>query len=78
MKTRILTSIIISIFWGYSSSYANISNPHFQSDSTLIAYLKEYGIQTSKENHIKILKSGEDKFLDLFKEIRKAKHHIHL
>jgi cardiolipin synthase len=78
MKTKILTSIIISIFWGYSSSYANMSNPQLQSDSTLIAYLKENGIHTSKKNDIKILKSGEDKFLDLFKEIKKAKHHIHL
>ena len=78
MKTRILTSIIISIFWGYSTSYAKVSNPQLQSDSTLIAYLKENGIHTSKKNDIKILKSGEDKFLDLFKEIKKAKHHIHL
>ena len=78
MKTNILTSIFISIFWGYSTSYANMSNPQLQSDSTLIAYLKENGINTSKKNEIKILKSGEDKFLDLFKEIKKAKHHIHL
>ena len=27
---------------------------------------------------IKLLKSGEEKFIDLFEEINKAKHHIHL
>lgn len=49
-----------------------------QSDSTLIAYLNENGIQVSKHNDLKLLKSGHDKFIDLFKEIEKAKHHIHL
>jgi len=49
-----------------------------QSDSTLIAYLNECGIKTTKGNEIKLLKSGHDKFIDLFKEIEKAKHHIHL
>lgn len=50
-----------------------------QSDSMLINYLKtEYGIQTSTHNRVKLLKSGEEKFEDLFDAIRKAKHHIHL
>ena len=50
-----------------------------QSDSAFINYLKrEYNIKTTKHNNIKLLKSGHDKFEDLFNEIRKAKHHIHL
>ena len=49
------------------------------SDSILIAYLQqEYGIQPTNNNDIQLLKSGEDKFIDLFQEINKAKHHIHL
>ena len=50
-----------------------------QSDSLFIDYLnKEYNIATTSNNHIKLLKSGHDKFEDLFNEIRRAKHHIHL
>lgn len=48
------------------------------SDSTLISYLKELGIETTRQNEVKILKSGHEKFIDLFQQIEKAKHHIHL
>lgn len=48
------------------------------SDSTLIAYLNENGIQISAHNQLKLLKSGHEKFIDLFQEIENAKHHIHL
>ena len=49
------------------------------SDSILIAYLQqEYNIIPTEHNNIKLLKSGEEKFIDLFQEIKKAKHHIHL
>ena len=49
-----------------------------QSDSALIAYLKEYGIETTAHNELKLLKSGKEKFIDLFQKIETAKHHIHL
>ena len=50
-----------------------------QSDSILVDYLwEEYGIPTTTHNRVKLLKSGEEKFEDLFDAIRKAKHHIHL
>ena len=49
------------------------------SDSILIAYLQqEYNITPTEHNNIKLLKSGEEKFIDLFQEIKNAKHHIHL
>lgn len=55
------------------------SNKTYSSDSILIAYLQhEYQINPTSNNKLKILASGEEKFLDLFKEIEKAKHHIHL
>lgn len=56
----------------------SISAHQSQSDSTLIAYLNEYGIKTTENNEIELLKSGHDKFIDLFNEIEKAQHHIHL
>ena len=49
-----------------------------QSDSTLIAYLNSNGIQLSQHNKLKLLKSGEEKFIDLFQKIEQAKHHVHL
>ena len=59
--------------------YTNNHNQKQPSDSILIAYLqKEYNINPTLNNQIKLLKSGEEKFIDLFEEIRKAKHHIHL
>ncbi len=49
-----------------------------QSDSTLIVYLNNLDIETSQHNQLKLLKSGEEKFIDLFQAIEKAKHHVHL
>ncbi len=50
-----------------------------QSDSILISYLyQEYGITTTDNNKVKLLKSGEEKFNHLLEDIKKAKHHIHL
>ena len=51
----------------------------FPSDSILITFLQqEYDILPTENNNIELLKSGEEKFLDLFQEIKNAKHHIHL
>lgn len=49
-----------------------------QSKDILINYLNECGIRTTTCNDVEIIKSGHDKFIDLFEEIKKAKHHIHL
>lgn len=68
----------------YCSCFSNASsilaktNVTTSSDSILIEYLKDYGIRVNKHNNLKILKSGREKFIDLFQQIEKAKHHIHL
>ena len=78
-ETRIIIFILMVITIGKGNVYAtNIIESESKSDSTIIEYLKEYGIQTTTNNEIKILKSGQEKFIDLFEEIKKAKHHIHL
>lgn len=41
-------------------------------------YLQQQGIPVTANNEVKLLMSGREKFLDLFEEIRHAKHHIHL
>lgn len=48
------------------------------SDSLVLHFLKESGIPISNNNKVKLLKSGREKFIDLFEAIREAKHHIHL
>ena len=75
-KTYILlTNILISISLITAKEPQSFES---KSDSTIMAYLNRYGIEISANNEVEIIKSGHDKFIDLFKEIRKAKHHIHL
>ena len=76
---RIILFILMVITIGKGNVYATeIIGSKSKSDSTIIEYLKEYGIHTTTNNEVKILKSGHEKFIDLFEEIKKAKHHIHL
>ena len=78
-EKRIILFILMVITIGKGNVYAtDILKFKSKSDSTNIEYLKEYGIQTTTNNEVKILKSGHEKFIDLFEEIKKAKHHIHL
>ena len=76
IKTNILNLFIGFLFIGATSVQAE--NAQYQSDSTLIAYLKEAGLTTTNGNEVFILKSGHEKFIDLFEKIRNARHHIHL
>lgn len=72
----IITAIILV---NYNTIKAEEHKPYTaNSDSTLIAYLNENNIHTTSHNEVKILKSGHEKFIDLFQQIEKAKHHIHL
>ena len=71
----ILTYILISISLITAKEPQSFDS---KSDSIIMAYLNGYGIEISANNQVEILKSGHDKFIDLFEEIRKAKHHIHL
>jgi len=48
------------------------------SDSLVLRFLQESGVSIYDNNKVKLLKSGREKFIDLFAAIRKAKHHVHL
>lgn len=48
------------------------------SDSIVLRYLIESGINITGDNTVKLLKSGADKFNDLFPRVKQAKHHIHM
>lgn len=72
--------ILLLCFWGNFNLQATVrqQQDNTGSDSTLITYLNHHKIQITEHNELKVLKSGKEKFIDLFKEIEKAKHHIHL
>ena len=79
MKTTRFILLIITICIYYEPVFAeSYILKRSNSDSILIAYLNKCGIHTTNNNEVEILKSGHDKFIDLFEEIKKAKHHIHL
>ena len=71
IKTNILNLFIGFLIIGATSVQAE--NAQYQSDSTLIAYLKEAGLTTTNGNEVFILKSGHEKFIDLFEKIRNAR-----
>lgn len=49
-----------------------------RSDSILAQYLNECGIPITTGNSVKLLKSGHDKFVDMFEAIKEAKSFVHL
>ena len=55
-----------------------LSAQNVTSDSIVIDYFENQGIPTTYHNRVHLLKSGQEKFEDLFEYIRQAKHHIHL
>lgn len=48
------------------------------SDSTIIRFLAEKGVRVTSGNRVRLLKSGTEKFEDMFAAIRQARHFIHL
>ena len=71
--------ILFCIFLiGQTSIKAQETYTTTSSDSILIKYLAENNIFPSNNNEVRIIRSGEEKFIELFKDIEKAKHHIHL
>lgn len=55
-----------------------VENCALSSDSIVRRYLIESGIAVTDDNKTKLLKSGAEKFNDLFSFVERAKHHIHM
>ena len=73
-----IVSLIILLIGNIQVQAITREDGKVQSDSTLINYLNNLGIETTTNNQVKLLKSGEEKFIDLFDNIEQAKHHVHL
>ena len=54
------------------------AQPAVSSDSIVKHFLMDSGVKVTEGNQVKLLKSGKDKFADLFEEVRRARHHVHL
>lgn len=75
MRQQIQTLLFILLLAIPSLSQASDG---VQSDSAMVDYLRSEGVAITHGNRVRLLKSGEEKFDDLFVAIRKAKHYIHL
>ena len=56
----------------------NLSDDSIQSDSAVMHFLTEKGTKITHNNRVRLLKSGDKKFEDLFDAVRQARHYIRL
>lgn len=69
----------LPIVAGISTEPLPTNTPLYErSDSILAQYLNECGIPITTGNSVKLLKSGHDKFVDMFEAIKEAKSFVHL
>lgn len=68
-----LILFIILFFFSVSNVRAQV-----ESDTIVMNYLQEMGVPVTSNNEVRLLMTGHDKFVDLFENIRQARHHIHL
>ena len=70
---------LVTILFASCSSFVAIQrDTTTRSDSTFLHYLKEEGVPVSGNNNVTMLDGAHEKFDSLFKDIRSARHHIHL
>ena len=55
-----------------------IASDSTRTDSTIVRLLREDGITFSHDNNITLLKTGQEKFDDMFCAIKQARHSVHL
>lgn len=77
--TYILLYVVAAMTTSCRSSFVAIERDgHERSDSVFAQYLKDEGIPYTHNNQVSILNGAQVKFDSLFKDIKDAKHHIHL
>ena len=72
-QNKLCVFVLLILAWCSTLSAQKVT-----SDSIVIDYFEELGVPTTYHNKVHLLKSGREKFADLFEYIRQAKHHIHL
>jgi len=81
---RIFIILFLLLFVGNTQAQDSLAiqkeveNIVLSSDSIVRRYLIESGVSITDDNKVKLLKSGAEKFNDLFPIVKQAKHHIHM
>lgn len=81
---RVFIILFLLLFVGNAQAQDNpatqkeVEKVVLSSDSIVRRYLIESGITVTEDNKVKLLKSGAEKFNDLFPIVKQAKHHIHM
>jgi cardiolipin synthase len=75
-RLAVLFAVFIAVT--LKSQTAEQIQPPERSDSAVAGFLAEQQTVVTSNNTIKLLKSGKEKFDDLFLAIKQAKHHVHL
>ena len=84
MKLHLITLLLFLSALGMqartldSTNTQNKDTVELTSDSLVLQFMSQSGIPISHNNKVTLLKSGREKFEDMFDAIRSAKHHIHL
>ena len=85
MRKRLLIGLLFIIYHlSYSlaalplSAETLVDDALEPSDSLIRRQLEAEGISFSSDNHVKLLMSGQQKFDDMFRSIRQARHSVHL
>ncbi len=79
-----LTVVLSYLFFSLMNASAlnivdnKVDGTSVSSDTVVSEYLRSIGVPFSSNNRVVLLKSGTEKFEDLFAAVRQAKHFIHL
>lgn len=84
MRLRRISSIVTYIFFFgmslpvFGADSLGKDSLSVPSDTVFARFLRQQHISITNNNRLELLTSGRQKFISLFREVRKAKHHVHL
>lgn len=79
IQKNIFFIVLVALLFSCKSQYYAIERDDYNSSDTAFAkYIQEQGITLTKGNKVDVLNGGQMKFDKMFRDIREAKHHIHL
>ena len=76
IKVKRIQELLIFLFM--SAAMSLYGQDEVRSDSAVMAFLTDEGVAITQGNSVRLLKSGEAKFEDMFEAIRQARSYIHL
>lgn len=70
--------VVAFVMLGLPTMFSEQSATAQTADSLIVQSLQEEGVTFSRNNSVSLLMSGQEKFDDMFKAIRQARHSVHL